>query len=224
MRVITLQIILWPFSQFSSSGTFARVSLCRQKTSSKFFALKIISLQDTIRLKQVHFLKQINISLYAEIHRLTNEWKDHQCQSVNFLVASRHKLASDHRWQSFWIVFKSHVHLTCSQFVQWNSANVALLSKCMNIEHYHHQLCVYLAGWAREKRKIYPQGKFWHFTQERPVKMPRWLGNAHPNWCCRPPNKMMVSLLVFVVLIRRARCSNELLLVTLELERLLVGF
>ena len=50
----------------------------------------------------------------------------------------------------------------------------------------------YLAGWAREKWKIHPQGKFWLFTQEQiPVKMPRWLGNAHPNWCCRPPNKMV---------------------------------
>ena len=39
------------------SGTFARVCLCRHKTSSNFFALKILSLHDVIRLKQVDHVK-----------------------------------------------------------------------------------------------------------------------------------------------------------------------
>ena len=145
--------------------------------------------------------------------RWNSSRKDPQNQSANFLVASGHKLASNYRWLSFWIV-------PCPS----NPVNMALLSKCIIIENYLHQLCVYLAGWAREKRKIHPQGKFWLFTQDqRAVKMPRWLGSAHPNWCCQPPYKMMVSLLVIVVLIQGDRCSNVLLLVTLELELLLVG-
>ena len=42
---------------FFFSGTFARVCLCRHKTSSNFFALKILSLHDVIRLKQVDHVK-----------------------------------------------------------------------------------------------------------------------------------------------------------------------
>ena len=41
----------------SPTGTFARVCLCRHKTSSNFFALKILSLHDVIRLKQVDHVK-----------------------------------------------------------------------------------------------------------------------------------------------------------------------
>jgi len=62
------------------TGTFARVSLCRQKTSSKFFALKIISLQDTIRLKQVEHVKNEKSILKTIQHpfliSLTDSWKD----------------------------------------------------------------------------------------------------------------------------------------------------
>jgi len=39
------------------TGTFARVCLCRHKTSQNFFALKILSLHDVIRLKQVDHVK-----------------------------------------------------------------------------------------------------------------------------------------------------------------------
>jgi len=62
------------------TGTFARVSLCRQKASSKFFALKIISLQDTIRLKQVEHVKNEKSILKTIQHpfliSLTDSWKD----------------------------------------------------------------------------------------------------------------------------------------------------
>ena len=43
--------------KYFCSGTFARVCLCRHKTSSNFFALKILSLHDVIRLKQVDHVK-----------------------------------------------------------------------------------------------------------------------------------------------------------------------
>ena len=43
--------------QPSPPGTFARVCLCRHKTTSNFFALKILSLHDVIRLKQVDHVK-----------------------------------------------------------------------------------------------------------------------------------------------------------------------
>jgi len=62
------------------TGTFARVSLCRQKASSKFFALKIISLQDTIRLKQVEHVKNEKSILKTIQHPflicLLDSWKD----------------------------------------------------------------------------------------------------------------------------------------------------
>jgi len=48
----TLQII-----KTVGTGTFARVCLCRHKITSKFFALKILSLHDVIRLKQVEHVK-----------------------------------------------------------------------------------------------------------------------------------------------------------------------
>merc|ERR1712212_812129 len=62
------------------TGTFARVSLCRYKSSSKFFALKIISLQDTIRLKQVEHVKNERSILRMIQHpfliTLADSWKD----------------------------------------------------------------------------------------------------------------------------------------------------
>jgi len=39
------------------TGTFARVCLCRHKTSRNYFALKILSLHDVIKLKQVEHVK-----------------------------------------------------------------------------------------------------------------------------------------------------------------------
>jgi len=39
------------------SGTFARVCLCLHKPSSKYFALKILTMQDVIKLKQVQHVK-----------------------------------------------------------------------------------------------------------------------------------------------------------------------
>ena len=102
--------------------------------------------------------------------RWNSSRKDPQNQSANFLVASGHKLASNYRWLSFWIV-------PCPS----NPVNMALLSKCIIIENYLHQLCVYLAGWAREKRKIHPQGKFWLFTKELKV-----FRNAQMAWKCAP--------------------------------------
>jgi len=62
------------------TGTFARVSLCHYKSSSKFFALKIISLQDTIRLKQVEHVKNERTILKMIQHpfliTLADSWKD----------------------------------------------------------------------------------------------------------------------------------------------------
>merc|ERR1719495_1111843 len=39
------------------TGTFARVCLCQHKTTSNYFALKILSMQDVIQLKQVEHVK-----------------------------------------------------------------------------------------------------------------------------------------------------------------------
>ena len=39
------------------AGTFARVILCREKTSRDYFALKILAIHDIIRLKQVEHVK-----------------------------------------------------------------------------------------------------------------------------------------------------------------------
>ena len=39
------------------SGTFARVTLCRDKTTRDYFALKILAIHDIIRLKQVEHVK-----------------------------------------------------------------------------------------------------------------------------------------------------------------------
>lgn len=62
------------------TGTFARVCLCRHKTTSKFYALKILSLQDVIRLKQVEHVKNEKNILKAISHpfliSLTESWKD----------------------------------------------------------------------------------------------------------------------------------------------------
>jgi len=62
------------------TGTFARVCLCRHKTTSQFLALKIISLQDIIRLKQVEHVKNEK-NILKEIQHpflisLTDSWKD----------------------------------------------------------------------------------------------------------------------------------------------------
>jgi len=49
------------------TGTFARVCLCRHKISSSFFALKILSLHDVIKLKQVEHVKNEK-NILKEIH------------------------------------------------------------------------------------------------------------------------------------------------------------
>ena len=46
----------WP-GLTSSSGTFARVCLCRDRASRDYFALKILAIHDVIRLKQVEHVK-----------------------------------------------------------------------------------------------------------------------------------------------------------------------
>ena len=56
----------------SPIGTFARVCLCRHKTSSNFFALKILSLHDVIRLKQVDHVKNEKNILKVPNHHLTH--------------------------------------------------------------------------------------------------------------------------------------------------------
>lgn len=62
------------------TGTFARVCLCRHKPSSTFHALKILALQDIIRLKQVDHVKNERNILKAIQHpfliSLTDSWKD----------------------------------------------------------------------------------------------------------------------------------------------------
>jgi len=50
------------------TGTFARVCLCRNKISSNFFALKILSLHDIIKLKQVEHVKNEKNILQAITH------------------------------------------------------------------------------------------------------------------------------------------------------------
>jgi len=62
------------------TGTFARVCLCRHKISSNFFALKILSLHDVIRLKQVEHVKNEKNILKEIKHpfliSLSWSWKD----------------------------------------------------------------------------------------------------------------------------------------------------
>jgi len=62
------------------TGTFARVCLCRHKASSKFYALKILSLHDVIQLKQVDHVKNEK-NICKEINHpflisLSWSWKD----------------------------------------------------------------------------------------------------------------------------------------------------
>jgi len=49
------------------TGTFARVCLCRHKTSKNYFALKILSLHDVIKLKQVEHVKNEK-NILKDIH------------------------------------------------------------------------------------------------------------------------------------------------------------
>jgi len=56
------------------TGTFARVTLCRDKTTRDYFALKILAIHDIIRLKQVehvknekNILKEINHPFLVEL-------------------------------------------------------------------------------------------------------------------------------------------------------------
>merc|ERR1712168_1555659 len=62
------------------TGTFARVSLCREKTSREYFALKILAIHDVIRLKQVDHVKNEK-NILKELHHpflvdLEWSWKD----------------------------------------------------------------------------------------------------------------------------------------------------
>jgi len=62
------------------TGTFARVCLCRHKTTSNFFALKILSVHDVIQLKQVEHVKNEKNILKDISHpfliSLSWSWKD----------------------------------------------------------------------------------------------------------------------------------------------------
>lgn len=42
---------------FPGTGTFGRVLLCQEKSTSKFYAMKILAIADVIRLKQVEHVK-----------------------------------------------------------------------------------------------------------------------------------------------------------------------
>ena len=42
---------------FFCAGTFARVCLCRDRSSREYFALKILAIHDVIRLKQIEHVK-----------------------------------------------------------------------------------------------------------------------------------------------------------------------
>ena len=65
---------------FFCSGTFARVCLCRHKTSSNFFALKILSLHDVIRLKQVDHVKNekniLKVAIYSSSSSVRGDFAD----------------------------------------------------------------------------------------------------------------------------------------------------
>ena len=65
---------------FFCSGTFARVCLCRHKTSSNFFALKILSLHDVIRLKQVDHVKNekniLKVAFYSSSSSVRGDFAD----------------------------------------------------------------------------------------------------------------------------------------------------
>jgi len=62
------------------TGTFARVCLCQHKTTSNYFALKILSMQDVIQLKQVEHVKNEKNILKDIQHpfliSLSASWKD----------------------------------------------------------------------------------------------------------------------------------------------------
>ena len=63
LRIIQFYVLL--------SGTFARVSLCRDKTSRDYFALKVLAIRDIIKLKQVDHVKneKMILSVGSEILR-----------------------------------------------------------------------------------------------------------------------------------------------------------
>ena len=44
-------------TKFTHAGTFARVSLARDKMTRDYFALKVLAIQDIIKLKQVDHVK-----------------------------------------------------------------------------------------------------------------------------------------------------------------------
>ena len=51
------------------AGTFAQVCLCLHKPSSQYFALKILAMQEVIKLKQVQHVKSEKKILQVKIMR-----------------------------------------------------------------------------------------------------------------------------------------------------------
>ena len=49
------------------TGTFAKVCLCRTKVSKKYYAMKILSMRDVIRLKQVEHVKNEK-NILSQVH------------------------------------------------------------------------------------------------------------------------------------------------------------
>lgn len=59
----------------AGTGTFGRVCLCREKPSSKYYAMKILSINDVIRLKQVEHVKsEKNILQQVRHPFIVNMW------------------------------------------------------------------------------------------------------------------------------------------------------
>lgn len=53
---------------FPGTGTFGRVCLCRDKNTDNFYALKILTMSDVIRLKQVEHVKNEKSILHEVNH------------------------------------------------------------------------------------------------------------------------------------------------------------
>ena len=80
------------------AGTFARVCLCQEKVSQKYYALKILTMADVIKLKQVEHVKNEKDILSEVRHPfiVSLEWshKDTHCLYMMFPFISGGELFS----------------------------------------------------------------------------------------------------------------------------------
>uniref|UniRef100_A0A1B6HWE6 Protein kinase domain-containing protein n=4 Tax=Homalodisca liturata TaxID=320908 RepID=A0A1B6HWE6_9HEMI len=74
------------FLKTIGTGTFGRVCLCREKSANKYFAMKILSISDVIRLKQVDHVKNEKNILQQVRHPFIVNMKWHHRDQCNLYM------------------------------------------------------------------------------------------------------------------------------------------